>query len=195
MGNLRLGLALAFMAAGVGLVSYGLMTPAKAWLAGHLLDHAWERVLAGAEDVRPWPWMDSEPVAKLHFQKVDAEAAGDQPSFVVMRGVSGSVLAFAPGWHERTALPGAKGTTLISAHRDTHFTILKDISRDDRLVVEDRRGREVIFTVSEMIVTEEPTLSLRHIDDRQRLILVTCYPLDAWRPNSPERLVVVAEPI
>ena len=141
MGKLRLGLAAAFFAAGVGLIGYGLMTPAKAWLAGHLLDHAWERVLAGDENVRPWPWMDSEPVAKLSFQKADAEASGEQPSFVVMRGVSGSVLAFAPGWHERTMLPGTKGTTLISAHRDTHFTILKDINRDDRLMIQDRAGK------------------------------------------------------
>ncbi|MEM9628581.1 MAG: sortase [Pseudomonadota bacterium] len=195
MGKLRLGLALAFIAAGVGLIGYGLMTPAKAWLAARLLDHAWERLLAGDEDVRPWPWMDSEPVARLHVQKADAETAGEQPSFVVMRGVSGSVLAFAPGWHERTMLPGAEGTTLISAHRETHFAILKDIGRNDRLMIEDRTGSKVVYRVSEMIVTEAPVLSLRQIEDDQRLILVTCYPLDAWRPNSPERLVVVAEPI
>lgn len=195
MVKLTLGAATVLIAAGIGLTGYGLMTPAKAWLAERLLDHAWERVLAGEKDVRPWPWMDSEPVARLHFPKADGDGASGPRSFVVMRGVSGSILAFAPGWHERTVLPGADGTTLISAHRDTHFTVLKDIARHDRVTVEDRTGTMRTFEVSEMIVTEEPTLKLRGIDDHQRLLLVTCYPLDAWRPNSKERLVVVAEPI
>ena len=195
MGKLRLGLAAGFITLGVGLIGYGLMTPAKAWLAASLLDHAWERVLAGEEDVRPWPWMDSEPVAKLHFQKAGDEVRGGRSGFVVMRGVSGSILAFAPGWHEGTRPPGEGGTTLISAHRDTHFAILKDVDHHDRLLLQDRSGNEVTYAVNEMIVTEEPTLKLKTTHDRQRLILVTCYPLDAWRPNSVERLVVVAEPI
>lgn len=187
--------AAAIFVAGAFLTVYGLVAPVKAWLSVQLLDHAWERVLAGEENVRPWPWMDSEPVARLHFSGSDVKAASDGSSFVVMRGVSGSVLAFAPGWHEGTARPGGEGTTLISAHRDTHFAILKDIAHNDRLMVEDRQGRAQTYEVSEMVVTSEPTLKLMEIDDHQRLLLVTCYPLDAWHPNSRERLVVVANPI
>lgn len=176
-------------------MGYGLITPAKAWLSVRLLDHAWTRVLAGDEKARPWPWMDSEPVARLSFVDAEGQAANETAkSFVVMRGVSGTVLAFAPGWHEETARPGSGGTTLISAHRDTHFAILKGISRDDRLTLEDRRGHRLTFTVTEMIVTEDPTLKLADVENRSRLLLVTCYPLDVWQPDSRQRLVVVAEP-
>ncbi|MGI9421399.1 MAG: sortase domain-containing protein [Geminicoccaceae bacterium] len=196
MGRLVSIAAAAVFTSGVLMVGYGLITPAKAWLSVRLLDHAWSRVLAGEDDVRPWPWMDSEPVARLSFVKAGAEAAREgRSSFVVLRGVSGAVLAFAPGWHEGTAEPGAVGTTLISAHRDTHFAVLEGIAHDDRFMLEDRRGHHRTFAVKAMIVTEEPTLMLAGIDDRHRLLLVTCYPLNSWQPDSRQRLVVVAEPI
>ena len=69
-------LAAAFIAAGVSLIGYGLLTPAKAWLAAILLDHAWARTLAGDEEVRLLPWMDSEPVARLRLLEVRAEPSG-----------------------------------------------------------------------------------------------------------------------
>ena len=187
--------AVALLILGVALTGYGLITPAKAWLSVKLLDHAWERVLAGEEEVRPWPWMDSEPVARLSFSKMRAVQTDTPQSFVVMRGVSGSILAFAPGWHEQTALPGGRGTVLISAHRDTHFALLQDIDKGDRLLLEDRRGQEQPYRVSDFVVTAEPTLHLQNDNRQPRLLLVTCYPLDAWRPDSRQRLVVVAEPI
>ena len=187
--------AVALFAVGIALTGYGLITPAKAWLSVKLLDRAWERVLAGENEVRPWPWMDSEPVARLSYSKTQAATVRGVPSFVVMRGVSGPILAFAPGWHEQTTPPGEHGTILISAHRDTHFSFLQDIEEDDRLLLEDRRGHEQAYRVSEMMVTAEPTLHLQSANREPRLLLVTCYPLDAWRPDSRQRLVVVAEPI
>lgn len=195
MHKLSLIAAAILFAAGAALTGYGLITPAKAWLSVQLLDRAWERVRAGEEHVRPWPWMDSEPVARLIFSDAGAAAASERRSYVVMRGVAGSTLAFAPGWHEGTTRPGGEGTTLISAHRDTHFAVLKDIARKDRLVLEDRDGRARTYAVSEMIVTDEPALNLPSGGGPPRLLLVTCYPLDAWRPDSRQRLVVVAEPI
>lgn len=187
--------AVALFAVGIALTGYGLITPAKAWLSVKLLDRAWQRVLDGEDNVRPWPWMDSEPVARLSFSKAAATTNGTLPSFVVMRGVSGSILAFAPGWHEQTALPGERGTTLISAHRDTHFSMLQDISRFDRLLMEDSQGREQAYEVSDLVVTGEPMLHLKTGSGPPRLLLVTCYPLDTWRPDSRQHLVVVADPI
>ncbi|MGI9500621.1 MAG: class GN sortase [Geminicoccaceae bacterium] len=195
MGRPALIAAAALVAVGIGLTSYGLIVPVKAWLSVQLLDHAWTRVLAGEGNARPWPWMDSEPVARLTFSATNKPARGAHLSFVVMRGVSGPILAFAPGWHERTALPGESGTTLISAHRDTHFALLKDIARHDRLTLQDRHGRRHVYEVSDMVVTSEATLNLPKDDTRSRLLLVTCYPLDDWHPSSRQRLVVVADPI
>ncbi len=186
----RLSLTFLLLAAGLALIGYGLMTPAKAWLSVRLLDHAWTRVLAGEGAVRPWPWMDSEPVARLSFAD-----GGERRSFVVMRGVSGAVLAFAPGWHEQTARPGENGTMLISAHRDTHFTLLRDIELNDRVTIQDRQGQKQTYEVSDFLITETPSLTLPAAHGPSRLLLVTCYPLEEWRPNSPHRLVVVADAI
>ena len=84
---------------GLFFLGQGLLIPAKAWLSVHLLNHAWGQTLAGDPVARPWPWMDSVPVARLIIPDL-------QKDYVVLRGVSGTVLAFAPGWHEKTALPG-----------------------------------------------------------------------------------------
>lgn len=193
--RLTLAVAALLMAAGIALTGHGLMVPLKAWLSVQLLDRAWARVLAGDDDVRPWPWMDSEPVARLIVPPAGGSGEEHEQSFIVMRGVSGAVLAFAPGWHEQTALPGGSGTTLISAHRDTHFALLQGIDQQDRFVIEDRRGRRSTYQVSEMVVTEQPSLRLFNRGGPSRLLLVTCYPLNEWQPNSRQRLVVVADAV
>lgn len=195
MRKLPLVAAIGLMAAGLVLTGYGLMMPLKAWLSVQLLDRAWNRVLAGEDDVRPWPWMDSEPVARLIVPPAGPSPDHDKLSFVVMRGVSGQVLAFAPGWHEQTVLPGQPGTTLISAHRDTHFSMLQRISKRDRFMIEDREGKRSTYEVSEITITDQPTLTLSRQRGPSRLLLVTCYPLDEWHPNSRQRLVVVANEV
>ncbi len=195
MRKLPLIAAIGLMAAGLALTGYGLMVPIKAWLSVHLLDRAWNRVLAGEEDVRPWPWMDSEPVARLIAPPIDETEGGEGPSFVVMRGVSGPILAFAPGWHEQTVLPGHPGTTLISAHRDTHFSMLQRIGKRDRFMIEDKEGKRSTYEVSEIVITHQPVLALSSHGGPSRLLLVTCYPLDRWRPDSRQRLVVVADEV
>lgn len=187
--------AITILAAGLILTGYGLMIPIKAWMSVHLLDRAWARVLAGEDDVRPWPWMDSEPVARLFVTRKDRTSGNDGPSFVVMRGVSGSVLAFAPGWHEQTVLPGHPGTSLISAHRDTHFAMLQGIGEGDRFMIEDRQGRQSLYEVDKIVITDNPTLALSKTEEQNRLLLVTCYPLNDWHPNSRQRLVVVANEV
>ena len=195
MRKLALGLAAAFVAGGLAFTAYGLMVPVKAWLSVHLLDRAWDRVLAGEGDVRPWPWMDSEPVARLTFPSPNRSVAAASKSFVVMRGVSGSVLAFAPGWHEQSVLPGQQGTAVIAAHRDTHFALLGGIGKHDRLVIEDSEGRQHPYEISHVSVTDEPSINLARADNRRRLLLVTCYPLTDWNPNSRQRLVMVADAV
>lgn len=57
-------MALTFLLAGLGLTFWGLYIPAKAWLAQQLLENAWANSHA-TQAVKPWPWADTWPVARL----------------------------------------------------------------------------------------------------------------------------------
>jgi sortase A len=173
---------------GVGLLLQGLWIPAKAVVAQVLLERAWEDSKAsGGAQVKPWPWADHWPRARLHFPK-------QQASYVVLSGDQGASLAFAPGHNPQSAaLSAALGTKVISAHRDTHFTVLRDVSIGEELALETEQGmRSYRVTQMDVIDVRQQTLEI-FPEGEDTLALVTCYPFDAVNPNGPLRLVVMAE--
>src|SRR5207248_2826247 len=80
----------ALLAGGAALFGHGAYIYAKAGLAQVLLRRAWERTLAGERDVKPWPWADTWPVARLTIPKAGTDS-------IVLAGASGRTLAFGPG--------------------------------------------------------------------------------------------------
>lgn len=140
-------LAVALAAVGVWQVGHGAWIYAKALLAQQLLQRAWVRTLAGDSHVKPWPWADTWPVARL---RVPAHGV----DLIVLDGVSGRTLAFAPGLASGSARPGAPGTAIISGHRDTHFRFLEHLEPGDEIIV-DTPGREPArFYVHEATVVD-----------------------------------------
>jgi sortase A len=173
---------------GVGLLAQGLWIPAKAVVAQVLLDRAWDESKAlGGAPVKPWPWADHWPVARLHFPQ-------QGESHVVLSGDQGAVLAFAPGHNPQSAaLSSALGTKVISAHRDTHFTVLRDVLVGESVTLETQQGtRSYRVTQMDVIDIRQHDLEIFPEGD-DSMLLVTCYPFDAVNPNGPLRLVVRAE--
>ena len=180
-------LAVALAAVGVWQVGHGVWMYAKARLAQHLLQRAWERTLAGESDVRPWPWADTWPVARL---RVPAHGA----DLIVLDGVSGRTLAFAPGHASGSARPGATGTAIVSGHRDTHFSFLQRVRPGDEVIIDTPGHPPARFRVREMAVVDARTAVIRREGDgKAGLVLLTCYPFDAIRPGGPLRYAVTAE--
>jgi sortase A len=180
-------LAVALAAVGTWQAGHGAWIHGKAWLGQHLLQRAWARTLAGAAHARPWPWADTWPVARLRVpaHRVD---------LVVLDGVSGHALAWAPGHATPSARPGAPGTAIISGHRDTHFRFLERLRAGDEVVVETAGRPPVRFRVREAMVVDARTAVIRSADDGGAdLALVTCYPFGALEPGGPLRYVVLAE--
>jgi len=159
---------------------------AKALLAQVLLEHAWQRSDAGRTATRPWPWADTRPVARLQVAALDVD-------LIVLAGDSGRTLAFGPAWNEASALPGHAGASIVSGHRDTHFAFLQRLRPGDGLEIE-RAGLRLRYRVRATRVVDARTtrLATGGADD-ERLLLVTCYPLDAWAAGGPLRYVVEAE--
>ncbi len=158
----------------------------KAVLAQTLLRDAWAATLHGQNQVPPWPWADTWPVARLRAPQHDQD-------LVVLAGASGRTLAFGPGQLSGTPAPGQPGRTVIAGHRDTHFAFLRDIRPGDELQLQGADGTTHRFQVSGTRVADSRSEQLA-LDAATELVLVTCYPFDAVDAGGPLRLLVFAAP-
>ena len=178
-------LTLCLLAVGLWQVWEGSWIYAKAGLAQYLLQRAWSRTLAGENGVKPWPWADTWPVARLTVPSKDID-------LIVLNGAYGRTLAFGPAYEESSALPGSAGTTILTGHRDTHFRFLENLQTGDRLDLQDPRGIRTRFVVRNYEIVDARSASIHTDANEPELVLVTCYPFDAIVPGGPLRYVVVA---
>jgi len=182
---LRLTAAVLLAAAGLLLTAYALYIPVKAQVAQVLFERAFAESLATGQPVKPWSWADTWPVARITVPRLGE-------STIVLAGGSGQALAFGPGHLTGTPLPGDPGTSVIAAHRDTHFDFLGDIEPGDEIAVERADGVTTRFLVTGSRVVRFDAFGIDPGAGVRRLVLATCWPLDAVT-NGPLRLVVEAE--
>lgn len=162
---------------------------AKALLAQVLIKQAWAQTRAGAEPVRPWPWADTWPVARL-------AAPAHGTNLYVLAGADDRTIAFGPGHMFGTPLPGAAGNSVIGGHRDTHFAFLQRLDNGDEIAVHGANGESRRYRVAHMAVVDKEDLRvLAQPSTGSRLTLITCYPFDALRAGGPLRYVVTALPV
>ena len=158
----------------------------KATLAQHLIASAWAASGAGGEPVKPWPWADTWPVARLRVPRHGQD-------LYVLAGVSGQALAFGPGFELASVPPGHPGVSVIAGHRDTHFAFLRDLEPGTPLTVETPGRPPQAYRVTDRAVIDSAQQSLvLDRDGPSRLLLVTCYPFDSLGATGSLRLVVSA---
>jgi sortase A len=176
-------LAAAQQLAGAGVIK------AKAHLAPLLIRAAWQESLAaGGAPVKPWPWADTWPVARLRVP-----AFGED--LLVLAGDAGNALAFGPG-HARASAPlGTPGLAVIGGHRDTHFRFLRRVRPGASVQLELPGGIVRHYRVAGTRIANAEQESLRGLKGDDRLLLVTCYPFEALSPGGPLRYVVEARPV
>jgi len=170
---------------GLILIGQGIYVHVKAALAQTLLERAFAQALATGEPVKPWSWADTWPVARVAVPRL-------RKSAIVLAGASGQALAFGPGQLERTPDVGEEGTAVYSAHRDTHFAFLADVRVGDEIEVTRRDGKVLRFRVTGASVVRFDRSGIDPYSAGRRLVLTTCWPLNA-RTLGPLRYVVHAE--
>jgi sortase A len=179
---------LALLALGVvGLIEFasGAVIPVKAVVAQILLERAFERSVSTHQPQRPWSWADMAPVAKLTIPRLGV-------SRIVIDTGSGQAMAFGP-----TLLPGSAaldepGTSVIAAHRDTHFRFLKDARRGDVILVEGLDGVTRRYRITGSRVVRWDGFAVSADRSTRRLALTTCYPFGS-RVHGPWRYVIYAD--
>jgi sortase A len=164
------------------------------FIAQKLIEIAWQKSLSGTNDhVRPWPWLDSWPVARLSVPVMGED-------LIVMRGVSPSVLVHAPGWHDGSVPPGTPGISVISAYRDRHFSFLKNMKSGMTLNLLTADGERKYYKVSEVSLVNGTQIKVPVPSGQNNvLVLSTSYPVagDGRKPAPAARahIIVVAREI
>lgn len=180
---LRHVLTMALLITGGALTLMGLKIPIKAALADLLLDDAWQHAATTRQLVKPWPWLDSYPVARLKIPRLGVDQ-------IILAGDSGAVLAFAPGLNDHF---DAMGIAVISGHRDTHFNFMKNLDEGDLLRLERYDGNRSSYVVNRLFVVNSNSIQIDTSGaGHQALILITCWPVDSPVPGGEERWVVEA---
>ena len=180
----RLATPLALALAGLVLLGQGAYIHAKALLAQVLLERAFSATIASGREVKPWSWADTWPVARIEVKRLHASA-------IVLAGSSGQALAFGPGHVELTPDAGERGVAVYSAHRDTHFSFLRDIAIGDEIVITRRDGHAFRYRADGASVVRFDASGIDPLTDGYQLVLSTCWPFDAVTPG-PERYVLHA---
>jgi len=173
------------LALGAWQAGRGLWIQMKAGLAQVLISRAWARTLAGESAVKPWPWADTWPVARLIVPRLGIER-------YVLAGADGSALAFGPGHAEGTARPGANGNSVIGGHRDTHLAFLREVRSGDALIIERPDKVRVTYRVGRAEILDRRDVWAMQQAGPTRLTLITCYPFDAMRAGGRQRYVLLA---
>ena len=161
---------------------------AKAWLAPLLLERAWQQSMeTQGQPVKPWPWADTWPVAKL---SVPSQGI----SQFVLAGDTGNSLAFGPGHNLASAELGTPGSAMIGGHRDTHFAFLGNLQPGQRILLRLPTGALKQYRVRQTAVVDSSDGQPLWSSGDEQLLLVTCYPFDALMTGGPLRFIVLAEP-
>ena len=160
----------------------------KAQLAQVLLERSWRLARAGAADARPWPWADTRALLRLRVPRLGVEQ-------IVLAGASNRTLAFGPGLMLASQPPGRPGVTVISGHRETHFSFLGRLRAGDLVELETPDGRRHDYRVEGHRVVDVRRSRLRLGGRTDELVLITCYPLGGVHPLGPERYLVYARAV
>jgi sortase A len=176
--------ALVLALAGLVLFGQGAYIHAKALVAQVLLERAFDEAIVSGRSVKPWSWADTWPIARIEVKRLHASA-------IVLAGSSGQALAFGPGHVELTPDAGERGVAVYSAHRDTHFRFLKDVTVGDEIDVTRRDGKAFRYRADRASVVRFDTSDIEPLGNGYELVLSTCWPFDAVT-SGPERYILHA---
>lgn len=129
---------------------------------------------------------DGDLIGRIEIPEIGVSA-------IVQEGVASSTLRRGAGRIPGTALPWEPGNVGIAAHRDSFFRGLKDIGKNDTIVLTTLNGT-YRYRVDSMQVVQPKDTGVLHDSGGDTLTLVTCYPF-YYVGSAPKRFIVRAHRI
>jgi LPXTG-site transpeptidase (sortase) family protein len=125
------------------------------------------------------------PIARLLIPSIELDE-------IVTEGVGPVELNGGPGHFPGSVLPGDAGNSILSAHRDRHFSRVGELTVGSRIRTETHQ-QTAEWVVTERRIVSKDTPALFEESDAT-LTLTTCWPLRYFGP-APDRLLIVAKRI
>lgn len=169
-------------ACGLALIAMGLWVPAKALLAYGLMDRAADTAARNNAPEQPWLWADFGVIGTLSINNQNIH---------VLDRATGQALAFGAGQHEEYA--ALNGPLVISGHRDTHFSGLKDLKNDAGFSYHHFGITRRFKVVSTRVF--DTTSEALHAPEPNQILLITCWPFDGIDPSTTQRFLVLGQEI
>ena len=127
-----------------------------------------------------------ETVGLLAIPKINAELA-------IVEGTDPDDLEKGVGHYKGAYFPGDQGQIVLSGHRDTVFRKLGELKIGDSLKMEMPYGSYTYEIIGTKIVKSDDTSIITLQQDKEELILTTCYPF-SYVGNAPKRYIIYATP-
>jgi sortase A len=189
----RVVAGIALVIAGSALVAWAGNAYARGWLAQERARNVWEQRVAHAEVARgrvlaagsaPNEVVEGAPVARLMIPKIHLDD-------IVLEGVTPTALNGGPGHLPGSALPGAEGNAVISAHRDRHFKRLGELQIGDIIETQTLTDSVSWRIVGRRVVNRAAPVIRKELGEV--LTLTTCWPI-GYLGGAPDRLILRAVP-
>jgi len=142
------------------------------------------RAVALTRAPQPAP-ADGTPIGRLVIPRIDLDE-------IVLEGIETEDLNAGPGHLPGSVLPGERGNSIVSAHRDRHFNHFDALKVGDTVVTESSIGKTTWVIVSQRVVDKDARALVRTSDTT--LTLTTCWPI-RYVGSAPSRLIVTAKPV
>lgn len=123
-------------------------------------------------------------LTRVAIPKIDLDA-------IVLEGAGRKQLKLGPGRIKTSALPGEVGNSVITAHRDTFFRNIYQLTKGDDIIIR-RNGEVFTYKVTGKKVVKPTEVSVLKATPDAQLTLITCYPTYFIGP-APERLVIFSK--
>lgn len=159
---------------------------AKAELSQYLIQSAWQQTLKDGKHHKPWSWADTYPILEMKIPRLNQ-------SNYILAGSSGRNLAFSVTHMSQSGLLGENKTMVLSGHRDSHFSYLKNLKVGDKIIIKDT-DNTMVYTMTKARVIDS-TMHKINILNKNELLLTSCYPFDALSAGGNLKYVVYASPV
>lgn len=137
----------------------------------------------GERSAKADPLAEGDLVGRIEISRIGV-------SSIVLEGVGNQTLRRGVGHIPDTALPESAGNVGLAAHRDSFFSGLKDVRKNDIITFKTLEGTYEYRVESTEIVSPRDTQVLAD-KGAPALTLVTCYPFH-YVGSAPKRFIVHA---
>jgi sortase A len=175
---IAVSIGMALLAAGAWTIGNALWSYARTSLAQAFIGRAWERSLASGQHMKPWPWADARPVARLTVPRLGIER-------YVLEGVEDGIVWLGARHMYGTALPGEVGNSVIGGEADVLLSFLRELAPDTEIEVESLDGRWHRYTVRYVHPLDPRDVWITKQEGPARLTLITCSSPVRSRPGVP----------